>query len=108
VPDYFPALQRRSLPASLDRGATKALAREFNAIGLELVAIDHTGLAERAKVHVLGAVTRGAIDQAGQIADDVVACAQRNPFAGQLAADIAIGAQRAMKERIEFTNRRLG
>lgn len=107
MPDYLPAT-RGLLPSRVDRQVSKALTRRMSATGLELVTVDHTVLVERAKVRGLGHIVRDAVDEVGQIADDVVACAERNPLAGQLAAEVAVGARRAISERIELANRRLG
>jgi hypothetical protein len=93
---------------ALSRRDEKALARRLGITASELIAVDHTVLVERAKVRGLGHVVRDAVDEAGQIADDVVACAERNPLAGQLAGEVAVGARRAISERIELANGRLG
>jgi hypothetical protein len=93
---------------ALSRQEEKALARQASATALELLAVDHVELVERAKVRAVGSVTREAISEAERIADDVMACQQQNPLATHLAADLAMTGTKALKERIERANRRLG
>jgi hypothetical protein len=95
MPDRLPAVAG-GFPSRIEREVSKALARQMSATGLELIAVDHAVLVERAKVRGLGHVVRDAVDEVGQIADDVVACAERNRLAGQLAAEVAVGARRAI------------
>jgi hypothetical protein len=104
---YLPDISR-SQGIVLSRKEQKALVHQMGATGLELLTIDHTVLLERTRVRGLGAIAGDAIEESSRLADDVVANAQRNPLAGQLGAELALAANRAMKERIDLANRRLG
>jgi hypothetical protein len=104
---YLPAIpQSQSLV--LSRKEQKALARQITGANLELMEVQRVEVVERARVRALGGIADDAIDQAGKLADTVVLEARRNPLAGQVAADLLTGASRAMKERIDLANRRLG
>jgi hypothetical protein len=104
---YLPDIpQGHSL--ALSRKEQKALVRQLNDANFELLSVQRVEVVERARVRALGGITDDAIDQAGKLADAVMLEAQRNPLAGQLAAELVMGANRAMKERIDLANRRLG
>ena len=98
----------RSQSLVLSRQERKALARQMGATGLELLAVDHAALLEHTRVRAFGGIASDAVREAGKLADEVVANAQHNPLAGHLGAELALTANRCMKERLELANRRLG
>jgi hypothetical protein len=93
---------------TLTRTEQKALARQLGMTRRELMELDHVELVELAKVRIIGSVGYEAIQQIEDIADEVMACQQRNPFAANLAADLALTTKKELKQRIKATNRRLG
>ena len=90
------------------RPEQKALARQLGITRRDLMELDHIELVELAKTRIVGSVSLEAIEQMEEIADEVMACQQRNPFAANLAADLALTAKKQLKQRIKATNRRLG
>ncbi len=93
---------------SLTRQQQKALAHQLGLTRRELMELDRIELVEVAKVRILGSVADEAIEVAEDIADEVMACQQRNPFAASLAADLALTTEKQLRRRIKATNRRLG
>jgi hypothetical protein len=93
---------------SLTRQEQKALAHQLGMTRRELMELDRVELVELAKVRIIGSVGREALEQIEDIADEVMACQQRNPYAAGLAADLALTTKKELKKRIKATNRRLG
>ncbi|MGD1056958.1 MAG: hypothetical protein ABR992_06025 [Solirubrobacteraceae bacterium] len=93
---------------ALGRREEKALARQAGATASELMELDRVDLVERAKMRIVGGVTREAIHEVAGIADEVMACQQQNPYGAHLAADLAERSARILGERIERASRRLG
>lgn len=91
-----------------DRQTNRALERIDRNAAIELFVADRVELVERAKVRALGSVAREAVREVDDIAAEVAACAERNPFGAQLAVRVATAAARELEHRVELTNRRLG
>jgi len=105
--DYLPA-RRSPMALSLDRRTARVAARADERAALTLQGLAHEEFIGRAKVQVIGSVSRQAVDEALDLGGRVHDAAERNPFGAQLAADVARGAAREMGRQVARTAWRLG
>jgi hypothetical protein len=100
--------RRPAVGLSVDRRTARVAARADMRTAVTLQALAHEEFVARAKVHVLGSVSRQAVDEVLDLGARVQEAAQRNPFGAQLAADVARTAARELGRQVEWTAWRLG
>jgi hypothetical protein len=105
--DYLLA-RRAPVGLSIDRRTARVAARADVATALQLQGLAHEEFVARAKVQVLGSVSRQAVDEVLDLGARVQDAAERNPFGARLAAEVAQTAARELGRQVEWTAWRLG